>query len=165
MRDAFRLAQGVDMIPDFLTRADWEVPVQAAATVVEEVGGFGIDDVEGLLKMAERFEGAFMRVGNKIMEMRKFEENGGQPNVVEVDPDRPQGGQMQATPATGSGTFTASQITADKVYSVLLGALNQAQKTFPEMTAGEMLVRAREMKALIVPEIEAQLIKMATPPP
>ena len=69
---------------------------------------------------------------------------------------------MLAEPAT-SRVATTGQITADKVYNVLLGALNLAQKNFPDMTASEMLVKAREMKAVILPEIESQLVKMATP--
>lgn len=159
------------MIPDFLTRADWDLPVEAAAKAVGDAGGFrfGINDVEGILKMAERFEGAFMRVGNKIselMEMRKFESDDGRFDVLDAVQGGNQGEpstQERLARATGPAGVGTGQITADKVYSVLLGALNMAQKSFPDMTAGEMLVQAREMKAMIIPEIDAQLIKMAMP--
>jgi len=167
VRANLQLAEG-NMIPDFLTRADWDVPVEAAAAVVKDAGGinFGVDDVEKLLNAAERFEAGFMRVGNKIMEMRDFEANGGRSNVVDPPADGVHHQQNVPSAEIPNKTIDvggSGQITADKVYNVLLGALNMAAKTYPDKTTPELLVLARQAKSLIMPEIEAQLIKMATP--
>lgn len=140
--------------PDWFTKAD--IPGQTLPT-----HDFGITDLDQILKAAERFEGIFMRTGNKIMEMRKFEADGQRTGVV----DQAQRTEpvTKATPAEGSTGATTGQITADKVYRVALGALRNAKEMFPGMTVEQMLEQAREHKDIVMSNIESELLKMATP--
>jgi len=167
-------------IPDPYTRAD----LFADAAETTGLGGMGMDDLDKMLDFGDRVVKLISKAGDKIMEMKRFENAGG---MGEVGQDQDQetdfnGGRItegsfrviygddeakemgqkteRASGSTGVGT---GQITAAKVFGVAIGALKNAAEDYPEMTAPEMLVAAKAMKDMIIGEIEKELIKMATP--
>jgi len=137
-------------IPAFLTRADVVGQVAgAAAGAASPAGGLGMVDLEAVFAFVQRFQGGMEKFTEMIGQLRGFEQ-----------------ADQGATPdAGGVRVGQGSTITGEKVYSVMLKSLKEVAEIFPDLTMAEALIEARERKEEIIPSIDAELIKMATPDP
>ena len=143
-------------LPTVLRAADLRGLAQAAMPLLPQ--GAGLGDIEKMLSFVERAVPLFEKFSQSMMAMRQFEGNGSGAAPGE-NQDIWEGGppDMRAGPPprqTGQPVAPPPAIDAQKVYAALLGAMGQA----PEgMTVAEALILARDHKALIIPQIEAEL--------
>ena len=142
-------------LPQTLRAADLRGLAQAAMPLLPQ--GAGLGDIEKMLSFVERAVPLFEKFSQSMMAMRQFE--GGAGAAPGVNQDIWEGGppDMRAAPPprqTVQPVAAPPEIDAHKVYAALLGAMGQA----PEgMLVSDALILAREHKALILPQIEAEL--------
>ena len=150
-------------IPDFFTRNDIPGVAEAAGEAAGAGGSFGLDDMEGWFRFAERCEKLVEKAGNTIMRMREFEANGNRSNVTENDGGRVlQAATVQDPESTGAAP---GQISAIKVYQRTLAALVELAKRDPDMKISEVLEHARSFKPVVMAEIEQALLEMVASDP
>lgn len=144
-------------LPTTLRAADLRGLAQAAMPLLPQ-GGAGLGDIEKILGFFERVVPLVDKFSQSLMAMRQFEANGSggapgeNPEIWEGEAP-----PLRAAPPprqTVQPVAPPPAIDAQKVYSALLGAMAQA----PEgMTVADALILARDHKALIIPQIEAEL--------
>ena len=145
-------------LPTVLRAADLRGLAQAAIPLLPQ-GGAGLGDIEKMLSFVERAVPLFEKFSGTMMAMRQHEANGSgaapgvNQDIWEGDPPPP----ARAAPPPRQTVQPAAAppaIDAQKVYAALLGAMGQA----PEgMLVSDALILARDHKALIIPQIEAEL--------
>jgi len=154
------------MQPPFtLTTADLKQVVDAAAPLIKETGM--LPELEKILDFAQRAIPLIDQAAETIMKMRQFEAGGSwpAPDLIQMDNPNPERVMVEpvATPDNTSGTEGPSPrdgITAIKVYATLLASLKQLEEVDPEMSVTKALEMAREMKGVVLPEIEKELERM-----
>ena len=143
-------------LPTVLRAADLRGLAQAAMPLLPQ--GAGLGDIEKMLSFVERAVPLFEKFSQSMMAMRQFEANGSGAAAAE-NPEIWEGEAppLRAAPPprqTVQPVAASPEIDAHKVYAALLGAMAQA----PEgMTVADALILARDHKALIIPQIEAEL--------
>jgi len=143
-------------LPTTLRAADLRGLAQAAMPLLPQ--GAGLGDIEKMLSFVERAVPLFEKFSQSMMAMKQFE-GGGSGAAPGVSPEIWEGGPPDmrgASPPrqTVQPVAAPPEIDAHKVYAALLGAMAQA----PEgMTIADALILARDHKALIIPQIEAEL--------
>ena len=144
-------------LPTVLRAADLRGLAQAAMPLLPS-GGAGLGDIEKMLSFVERAVPLFEKFSQSMMAMKQFEGNG--PGSAPSDnPEIWEGGppDMRAAPPprqTVQPITAPPEIDPQKVYAALLAAMAQA----PEgMLVSDALIMARDHKALILPQIEAEL--------
>jgi len=151
-------------LPHTLRAADLRGLAQAAAPLLPP--GTGLGDIEKVLGFAERFIPLLEKFSQSMMAMRQFEGGNGHHGAAngvnnEVWEDMPPDMRVGPPPRQTVQPVAAAPppaIDPQKVYSALLGAMAQA----PEgMLVSDALILAREHKELILPQIEAELNKLA----
>jgi hypothetical protein len=153
-------------LPTVLRAADLRGLAQAAMPLLPQ-GGAGLGDIEKMLSFVERAVPLFEKFSQSMMAMKQFENGsgaapgvnpeiweGGPPDMRAAPPPRQTFEPAHPTTATTPMIAAPTEIDAQKVYAALLGAMAQA----PEgMTVADALILARDHKALIIPQIEAEL--------
>jgi hypothetical protein len=153
-------------LPTVLRAADLRGLAQAAMPLLPQ--GAGLGDIEKMLAFVERAVPLFEKFSQSMMAMRQFEgggsgaapgENpeiweGGPPDMRAAPPPRQTVQPVHPTTAATPIAATPPDIDAHKVYAALLGAMAQAP---PDMLVSDALILARDHKALIIPQIEAEL--------
>ena len=149
-------------LPTVLRAADLRGLAQAAMPLLPH--GAGLGDIEKMLSFVERA----VPLSQSMMALRQFEgggsgaalgENpevweGGPPDMRGAPPPRQTVQPVHPTTAATPIAATPTDIDAHKVYAALLGAMASA----PEgMLVSDALILARDHKALIIPQIEAEL--------
>ena len=145
-------------LPTVLRAADLRGLAQAAIPLLPQ-GGAGLGDIEKMLGFVERVVPLFEKFSQTLMAVKQFEGNG--PGAApgenqEIWEGGPPSDMRGAPPPrqTVQPAVVAPEIDAQKVYAALLGAMGQA----PEgMLVSDALVLARDHKALMIQQIEAEL--------
>ena len=140
-----------------LSRGDIPAIAESIAGVAQSAGAGSpntLGDIETILKFFERAVPLFQQASETLMRMQGFERGTQEPNyqmpgVVETL-QTPTAPNPQPTPE-------AKQISAIKVYSAALGALNDLSKLDPDLTITAALEMARDYKQTLLPLIEEKI--------
>ncbi len=152
-------------IGQILTRADIPGLVEAARTVsgvgtAVSGGGGGLGDLEGVLRLIERFVPLFEQAGTMLIKLQNQDAAVAETEqVIRSDPQ-----MVMPPPPPRPEVIAAPKISPTKVYAAALGALNDLQKMDPELSVAAALTLAREYKDMILPMIEEKLPQLLEDP-